>query len=214
MMMTKKNNAYIFLNGTLEGDSKFYKNLIKESDVYCADGGLKYAKKLSVIPNEIWGDFDSAIDSDIQMFREKGSKIKSFPVNKNFTDGELLLEYVYNLGYDGVFILAGLGGRADHAFTNLNLIFKYPKIRFISEFEDIFVAEKEMELYFKDKTTISFIPFSDRVEGINLEGFDYPLRNYILERGSSRCMSNELIGRGLVSYDSGRLLCIINKKEI
>src|SRR5699024_9915230 len=56
---------------------------------------------------------------------------------------------------------------------------------------------------------VSFISLTEKIEQLTLEGFAYPLHNFQLRWGSTRCVSNEIIDNiGAVSFESGKLLII------
>lgn len=206
--------AYVFFNGELLGSKEFYLTLLKreEGDIYCADGGANLLEKLGVFPREIWGDLDSVSEEILQKYEEVGIEIKRFPKEKDFTDGELVLQYVTEKEYDKIVIIGGLGGRKDHELTNLNLIFKFKKLSFITEQEEIFEIEKDKVILFQKGKTISFVPFSEKVEGLTLKGVKYPLDKYTLHRGDSICMSNIIEeDRCEISFEKGKLLGILVK---
>lgn len=206
--------AYIFFNGELLGSKEFYLTLLEreEGDIYCADGGANLLEKLGIFPREIWGDLDSVSEEILQKYEEVGVRIKRFPKEKDFTDGELVLQYVTEKEYDKIVIIGGLGGRKDHELTNLNLIFKFKKLSFITEQEEIFEIEKDKVILFQKGKTISFVPFSEKVEGLTLKGVKYPLDKYTLHRGDSICMSNIIEeDRCEISFEKGKLLGILVK---
>lgn len=206
--------AYIFFNGELLGSKEFYLTLLEreEGDIYCADGGANLLEKLGIFPREIWGDLDSVSEEILQKYEEVGVGIKRFPKEKDFTDGELVLQYVTEKEYDKIVIIGGLGGRKDHELTNLNLIFKFKKLSFITEQEEIFEIEKDKVILFQKGKTISFVPFSEKVEGLTLKGVKYPLDKYTLHRGDSICMSNIIEeDRCEISFEKGKLLGILVK---
>lgn len=208
------NRAYIFFNGELLGSREYYLKLLEEKkgEIYCADGGAYLLEELGIYPKEIWGDFDSISNEILEKYEKKGVIIKKFPKNKDFTDGELILQYLSQKNYDKVTIIGGLGGRKDHELTNLNLMFKFKNLSFLSEREEIFSVEGYYEFLDKKGKTVSFIPFSEEVEGITLKGFKYPLENYTLHRGDSICMSNIVIeNRAIISFTRGKLLGVVNK---
>lgn len=204
--------AYVFFNGQLEGSREFYIKLIKEKkgDIYCADGGANHLEALGILPLEIWGDLDSVTKEIIEKYRNNNVRIKKFPKDKDYTDGELILQYISKLNYDEIVIIGGLGGRIDHLLTNLNLIFKFNNLKFITEKERIVSIEKKAELIGLKGKTISFVPFSEKVEGLTLEGFKYPLSKYTLHQGDSICMSNVAVEDICkVTFDTGKLMGIV-----
>lgn len=208
----KKPIAYLFLNGDLNGNLNFYKDFIKNlpGDIFCADGGFNHCYALGLVPLEIWGDFDSIDSSLLSSTRDKNIKTVLFNKEKDFTDGELLLDYIGQKGYSKVFIIGGLGGRLSHTLTNLSLVTKYKNIIFLSEKETIFLINKTHNFSNLIETTISFVAFSSTVENLTLRGFKYPLNNFKLTLGTSICMSNIILEKeASVSYSSGYLICII-----
>lgn len=204
--------AYVFFNGQLEGSKEFYTKLIneKKGDIYCADGGANHLEFLNILPLEIWGDLDSVTKEIIEKYRINKVRIKKFPKDKDYTDGELILQHISKLNYDEIIVIGGLGGRIDHLLTNLNLIFKFKNLKFVTEKEKIFSIEKKAELIELKGKTISFVPFSEKVEGLTLEGFKYPLNKYTLHQGDSICMSNIAIEDICkVTFDTGKLMGIV-----
>lgn len=208
----KKNIAYIFLNGDLLGNINFYKNFISNcnGDFYCADGGYKHCKALEILPLEIWGDLDSISADDIKFLEQKNIIIKKFSKDKDFTDGELILNYVYSKGYDEIIIIGGMGGRFSHTLTNLSLIIKYQNAIFLTEREQIFLVKNHHILENKFGITVSFIPYSSDIISLTLNGFKYPLSCKNIELGSSICMSNIVISNNAsITYSKGWLIGII-----
>ena len=208
--------AYVFLNGELRGTETFYRDLIctKNHDIFCADGGAFHLERLGIIPNELWGDLDSISIELLQFYQEKKVWIEKFPRDKNNTDGELLIKYLTNLKYGEIKIIGGLGGRTDHFLSNLNWLFMYPNLSFISEDEEIFKVDSghKFSNYLGD--TVSFVSHSDIVENVTLTGFKYPLNNYTIKKGDSICMSNIVKSQeSSISFFNGQLICIINKNN-
>lgn len=208
------NTAFIFLNGIMDSKNPFYKNLLKdEKNIFCADGGLKYALDLNIFPLEVWGDFDSIDDSLLEKAKKNGSKIVSFDKRKDFTDGELIISEISKRNFEKIVILGGLGGRTDHLLTNLNLLFKFENVFFVDEKETIFKVDYHTEIKNEKGKTISFIPMSDTVEGLTLKGFEYPANNFTVKRGDSLCTSNVVKDNtATVNFNIGKLIGIIENK--
>lgn len=203
--------AFVFFNGVMDVTQNFYKKLLEnKKDIFCADGGINYALKLGVVPLELWGDLDSVDKEYMETIEKLNVKIMKFNPDKDFTDGELVIDNLVKRGYDKIFVLGGLGGRTDHLLSNLNLLFKYDNLFYVSEKEKIFKVNPNMEIRNEKDKTISFIPMSDLVEDLTLEGFEYPLYNHCVKRGDSLCTSN-IIRENIVrvNFKSGKLLGII-----
>lgn len=206
-----ENTAYVFLNGVMDSKNLFYKEILKgEKNIFCADGGLKYALDIGVVPLEIWGDLDSADKNLVEKAEKMGSRVIEFDSRKDFTDGELILSELVKKDFDKIIVLGGLGGRTDHLLTNLNLLFKFDNIIFTDEKEIIFRADSGTIIEGHKDKTISFIPMSDVVEEITLTGFEYPLNKYTVHRGETICTSNIVrSSRAVIEFKSGKLLGVI-----
>lgn len=203
--------AYLFLNGELRGDTKFYLNFIKKQkgDIYCADGGANICCELNLIPKEIYGDLDSIKDEVKKFYQEKDVEFIKFQVEKDYTDSELVLNEIQNK-YDIIYCIAGLGGSIDHELTNINLLDKYSNLIFISQKEKIFKIDSNYKFNNMINTKISFIIFSDKVKGLTLKGFKYNIENLDIKKGEARCISNVIVGNEAnLLIKSGSLLCVI-----
>ena len=205
--------AYLFLNGELRGDKNFYLDFIKnhKGDIYCADGGANFCYELTLIPKEIYGDFDSIKNDVKEFYQEKNVKFIKFKVEKDYTDSELLLNEIQNK-YDVIYCIAGLGGSIDHELTNINLLDKYSNLIFISEKEKIFKIDSDSKFNDMINTKISFVIFSDEVKALTLKGFKYNIENLDIKKGEARCISNIIIeNEANLSIKSGSLLCVIKE---
>lgn len=203
--------AYLFLNGELRGDTKFYLNFIKKQkgDIYCADGGANICYELNLTPKEIYGDLDSIKDEVKKFYQEKDIKFIKFQIEKNYTDSELVLNEIQNK-YDIIYCIAGLGGSIDHELTNINLLDKYSNLIFISQKEKIFKIDSNYKFNNMINTKISFIIFSDEVKGLTLKGFKYNIENLGIKKGEARCISNVIVeNEANLLIKSGYLLCVI-----
>lgn len=206
--------AYVFFNGELLGNKDFYLDILEKEkgDIFCADGGANLLESLDLLPQEIWGDFDSIDKNILDEYKKNGVIIKQFPKDKDFTDGELILQYISKKEYDKIIIIGGLGGRRDHELTNLTLAFKFKNIKFLTEKEEIFVIDEVKYLENMQGRIFSLIPFSHKIENLTLEGFKYPLNSYTLHQGDSICMSNIIVDKlAKISLSKGKLLGIIIK---
>lgn len=204
--------AFIFLNGEFPVCKNFYKNLnIDTKHLFCADGGALKALELNYTPREVWGDFDSLDENSLNILKSKNTIVKTFDKNKDFTDGELLISYVSSLNYDKIYVIGGFGGRVDHFLTNINLIFKYKNLIFLNELEKLFLVTNNLIIKDSIGKRISFIPFSDTVNNLNLTGFLYPLKNHLLKRGDSTCLSNIITSNiAQIHFDEGKLLGVLS----
>ena len=179
--------AVIIGNGSIT-DYDYIKSKIRTDDfIICADGGYNHAKKLGVKPNVIIGDFDSA------MGYENEESVIRYPVRKDFTDGELAVEYAKERGCDSVVLLAMTGDRADHTITDILLLTKCENGVLIDDNNEIYIlktTEKKLEISGNAGDTVSIVPVNGDLEGIITKGLEYPLNDETLYFGKSRGVSN------------------------
>ena len=181
--------------------------------VIAADRGAAYADALGIRPDYVLGDFDS-----FDRKPEARVEIDRFPAAKDATDTELAVGKAIALGSDSITILCGGGARMDHFLANVGmlalccergvrafLIDPWNRIRMVRK-ECVIRKEEQYGAY------VSLLPYSEKVTGITLDGFRYPLRNAVLDRKTSLGVSNEIAGEaGSVRFDDGLLLVIESK---
>lgn len=183
------NKAIVFLSGSIESYLELKKINYKEYDIFCADGGAKHAQILNLIPKFIIGDFDS-IDEETKDFFIGKTDFLKFPPEKDFTDGELLLHKIYD-NYDKIYILGAFGGEHHHLLGNIFLLEKFPKIKLLNDFEEIFYLNDTQVFSDKINFNISFIPL-DKINSISLNGFKYNLTKHTVKRGDTITLSNSI----------------------
>lgn len=179
------------------------------------DGGAAYAKILGITPDLLLGDFDTLERELFFEYQKKGVRIDTFPPEKDYTDTHLALTMALEKNPDSITILAGTGSRMDHTLANIGLltlsveqgvpteiIDNNNRIRMIKD--SLILKKKEVW-----GSYISLIPYTEKVTGITLTGFQYPLKNEELRAGVSQGISNELVEeQGKISMKQGRLLVI------
>ncbi len=198
------------------GDRNFFQKKIAWMEnclILCCDGGVRHLRRTGIKPDVIIGDMDSIDPEKLASYAEQSVKIIKYPINKDFTDTELALDYAISLNPEAIYIWAALGGRLDHTLANVFLLLKgeaaaIPTI-LIDEYCEAFIINGSMEFRCAAGQTVSLIALTPQVEGITLRGFLYPLDKATLTMGESRTMSN-VIGEdsATVSKRSGNLLVI------
>lgn len=184
--------------------------------VICADGGARYAAAMGIVPSVIVGDMDSIDGSLLSFFEEKGSTILRYSPSKDETDTELALSHALTLDPRKVFLFGVLGTRVDHSLANIFLLAgAVPAdvdLRIIDDSCEMFLVMDQLLLRGLAGQTVSLLPLSPVVSGITLRGFEYPLREGVMEMGRSLGVSNRLSGtEGFITVKAGRLLVIKNR---
>ena len=209
----------IILGGVAElSFLKEYYDKMQPDMVIAADGALEAAKKADIPCDVAMGDFDTVSQELLeQCMREKKVKLITFPPEKDETDAQLTLQYAIDQKPDMIRILGALGGRADHMLANLELLKLPLKAGIDCEIVDrqnrIRLLDGEYTIKKSDSWKyVSFVSYTEKTEGLILEGFKYPLDNFTLKKGSPRCISNEITSdMARISFDSGMLYCICSR---
>lgn len=183
--------------------------------VVAADAGAEALKKLSIMPDEIVGDMDTADKAVIREYARQSVHMEIHAAEKDETDTELALMAAVREGCDRADMLGALGGRMDHALSNIQLLYRYYMqgldVHIVDEKNDLYILNRGRTFY-RDKVYgryISFLPLTEKVEGLTLKGFKYPLINKEINLGTSLCISNELLEEtGTVELTKGTLICV------
>lgn len=181
--------AIAFFGGVIENYFEINKIDLSNYDIFCADSGAEHAKALNLIPKFIIGDFDS-IDFVTKNYYYGKTEFIHYSKDKDYTDGELLIKKIYEL-YDEIYILGAFGGSTYHLLGNILLLEKYPKLRLINDFEEIFYMENIYIFSQKKDIKVSFIPL-DKDNNITLKGFKFNLDKKEIARGDSLTLSNTI----------------------
>jgi thiamine pyrophosphokinase len=105
--------------------------------IAAADSGLISAEAAGIKPDLIIGDFDS-LDDGGRLAAYKREQIRSYPVDKDYTDTELALSALRESGCGRVWIIGGGGGRLDHLLAIRSFFERdNPPERWITAKEDI-----------------------------------------------------------------------------
>lgn len=182
--------------------------------IIAADCGLKTAKALGYSPDIVVGDFDSLNPADIP----KNAKILSFPAKKDDTDTMLAVKAAFSNGCKTVEIAGGLGGRQDHAFSNIALlqyILDRGELGFISaENQRVYLISSRKSFCFSTGDTFSVLAWGGDAFGVSISGGRYPLKNANVK--TSQCIGISNIAEGCVEISvlKGYLLIfhILNEK--
>ncbi len=167
--------------------------------VISADSGLEFCREAQIVPDLILGDFDSVKTETLDGFQQNyPERIHRFPAMKDETDTELALLHAISAGATRITILGGTGTRLDHVLGNLQLLKlaldkgvdcvlldSHNRIRLVA---DGLLLRKAEE--FGDY--VSLIPFTPQVCGLTLTGFAYEVRDFTLQAGQARGVSNQI----------------------
>ncbi len=205
--------ALIACSGEIK-DYSFCGKHIEDIDyIIGVDGGAHHLLRLGLKPDVLLGDFDSILESDLVHFKREGIEILKYPSQKDLTDSELAVETAIEKGCDSVVMIGCVGSRLDHSIANIHLLKKLldngVKGIIVNENNEITLIRDRLELKREEDTRVSLLPLTDKVTGITLKGFYYPLNDFTLELGSARCVSNEFAENiAEITIKTGLLLVI------
>lgn len=178
------------------------------------DRGALYLLDRGITPTAAVGDFDSVSREEWLRISEAVPDHVQFPSEKNETDLEIALSKAVVHQPEAIYIYGATGGRLDHFFGAVTLLLKAElpcPVYIVDKQNEISVHFPGTTEIVQDETLpfVSFFAAGEKVEGLTLEGFKYPLADYTIQQGSSRCVSNELLEKkGVFSFHSGILMMI------
>lgn len=185
--------------------------------IIAADKGMELLGKLNIMPDYLVGDFDSVSEDVLDKARQNAGKVVKFNPVKDFTDTEAAVRLAIELNASEIVILGATGTRLDHVLANINSLFialeKNIPAYIIDPNNRIQLINKTTEIIQKEAfgDTISLIPYTDKVEGITLTGFYYPLKDKTFSKFEepSLGVSNVLTAdKGVIELISGILIMI------
>jgi len=184
----------IVANGSLDDYSIVEKTGLDFDYIVAVDGGLKHIENMGLYPTLIVGDFDSVLDIGYYEKLYSEAEFLRFDAKKDYTDLELAVEKVIDMEPDKVMIMGVTGCRMDHTMGGIFILEKFLKhgieAMIIDKNNKIVLTDKDMEFSGEIGELFSIIPVTEKVDGIYLEGFEYPLYDATLEFGSSTGISN------------------------
>jgi thiamine pyrophosphokinase len=166
--------------------------------VICADGGVRHARELGLVPTLIIGDFDSAGSELIAAEATRGVPVERVPVEKDETDTHLALAAALSRGARQILLVGATGDRLDHTFANLLLLAGVPANVDASMVDAKNVIRLlrpggRMMVPASPASYLSLLPLSPEVKGVVAEGVKWPLDGATLRWGTSLGVSNQVV---------------------
>ncbi|MDD4802522.1 MAG: thiamine diphosphokinase [Syntrophomonas sp.] len=200
----------IMANGEY-GDIEVYRELFHGHEiVLCADGGANYAYKLGLVPDSIVGDMDSILPEVREYFQARNVKMHKYPLRKDFTDTQLVLEIAKQWKPTEIMMLGTLGGRLDHTLSNLycgmEMVQKGIKLTHCTPNLRVHIIDRDIDITGQTGDIVSVLALSQQARGVSETGFEYILDNAVLEKNNPYAVSNKLAAnKGRISVQEGIL---------
>lgn len=185
-------------------DNNYIESYLKSRhyDIIIAiDGGLEKAYEMGIVPTHIIGDFDTVSEEILNKYTDNESvRIVRLMPEKDFSDTQSAISAAIQNDCTHIEIIGGTGTRLDHTIANIHtlqmaldkcddavIVNENNRIRLVNG-RKIIDKENVFGKY------ISFLPLTDKVRGVVLKGFKYPLDNYEFDihKSLSLGVSNEM----------------------
>lgn len=215
-MKAKHNSAVILLGGEITPTLRLKAQAQDQSPlIIAADGGIRHAAPLGITPHIWLGDFDS-VPHDQSPDQFIGA-VETHHPDKAQTDGELAIEKALALGAQKLILIGALSGeRSDHMLLHIPMA-----IALVERGLDIMLTSGGEEAIplsgYHGPMTIrpdwptgnifSLIGYSD-IEGLTLEGMQWPLIDHSMSFGSTLTLSNVIDTQPQITLTKGRALAI------
>lgn len=185
--------AVVFANGELP-PAAFVRSVVAGADlVVAADGGAEKALAAGVEVEAVIGDLDSLGEAARGRLGEARLHRDSDPET---TDLQKAVAYVLAKGATRVDILAGGGGRADHALANFSVVTAMrgrADVRLQDEQFEVSAVNGEATIEGEPGAVVSLVAIGP-CEGVTTRGLRWDLEGARLDF-SPRGVHNELVGR-------------------
>lgn len=205
--------ALIFLHGELTDLSHLPPEARNAELIIAADGGAEHAVKAGLPPDIVIGDMDSISPITFQQLRHTATW-ESYPREKDYTDAELAIQYALKQNVSKLYIAGFLGRRLDHMLANMAYLATLPvEIVLLEGSQRVFFIHKRSIISGKKDDELSLIPLNEDCQNVTTEGLAYPLHGETLPYGTTRGVSNVLVGKeAVVTVKKGILVCIHSQK--
>jgi len=182
--------------------------------VIAADSGLDQARRLGYDVDLVVGDLDSVSPAALAAAEASGIPVERHPVAKDATDLELALDAALAHGADEIVVIGGYGGRVDHFLAGALALTRDQcagvTVRALVGPARLEVIRHAGELTGDRGELVTLLAVRGPVSGVTTTGLLYPLQGETLHPGSTRGVSNQLVGPvATVRVTSGVLLAVL-----
>ena len=183
--------------------------------VVAADSGLDHALALGLAVDVVVGDMDSVSAAGLGAAAAAGTRVERFPEAKDATDLELALDAAVAAGAGRIVVLGPAGGRLDHVLGTAALL-AAPRYAGVAVSALLGPARLAVvrpgapaALSGRPGELVTLLPVHGPAVGVVTDGLLYPLRDEDLPPGTTRGVSNEMVGEAAgVSVRGGMLVAV------
>ena len=186
-----------------------------DAEVIAAEGGAAFCLAQGIRPTLAVGDFDTEGYALVEKLQKLGIPVDLYPSKKDETDTEIALLKAIAEGAERILVLGATGTRLDHVTANIRLLARAAVrsdacITMEDPHNIISVHTKSFRVRrMEEYPNLSLYAFSEKVTGLTLKGFEYPVNDFTLLNTDSVGTSNMLEEEdGEVRFGDGMLLMI------
>jgi thiamine pyrophosphokinase len=181
--------------------------------VVAADSGLDHALGLGLRVDVVVGDLDSVSAAGLEAAAAAGTAVERHPEAKDATDLELALDVAVGRGARRILVLGPDAGRFDHLLAGAALLAspRYAAVDVEARLGParLVVVRSSATLTGRPGELVTLLPVHGAVAGVETEGLLFPLRGEDLLPGSTRGVSNEMLGvEARVTVRAGVLVAV------
>ncbi len=184
--------------------------------VIAADGGLAAAVAIGLRVDVVVGDLDSADEQQLAAAAAGGAEIERHPAEKDATDLDLAVQCALAHRVTQVVVVDSTGGRLDHFLGGIILLGSgaLVGVEVTAYVDDAVIVVVRgggtRTIPAAVGATITLLPTHGAAVGVSTEGLRYPLGRETLVAGTTRGVSNVVIGpEPKVSVTAGALLVVV-----
>lgn len=182
------------------------------------DGGYQSFLNAGIEPDLLVGDFDTFDQTKIL----KPKKIIPLNTHKDDTDTLVAIKYLLNENYDEFHLFGCLGGKIEHTYANIQLIYfltsQHKKAYLYSQDNQTMIHmifNSCIRLKAKNCGKFSVFSYNSNARGVSILGAMYELQDATLRNDTPLGISNEQIGKEVtISVEDGTLLLVLEKESV
>ena len=182
--------------------------------VIAADAGYARCLALGITPDLVIGDFDSLDRAP------DAANVVRLPVEKDVTDMDAAVSLALERGCSVLHLYGGMGGRPDHTLANYALLARLSRqgvraVLYGEGYTVTAVTDGTLILTGGRGETVSVFAWTDKAEGVTLQGFQYPLEDAALTNTFALGVSNSFAAEtAVVSVRRGTLLLMREDRDL
>lgn len=204
--------AVVLAGGPVRPSRRLREAAAEAELVIAADGGLRHAATLDLVPDLVVGDFDSVRPSDLE--RWPALPRETHPRDKDALDLELAVDAALDRGATEVRMLGAFGGRFDQTLAAALIGARYARadvlVAMLDGMHDAHpvVTGGSFETALPDGTVFSLLSIGDAAR-VDVAGAAYPLTDAVLPMGVGLGLSNRALDGPRVRVREGVVLVVV-----